>query len=306
MDGVPYDPGAPSCEGLETLCAEQSCCTTVDLPGGVVQVGRGTMGSDDSGVYGSWSETPEHDVTVDPFSLDHYLVTVGRFRAFVEAWDNNWRPQAGDGATPGGTGWMLEWNDYFSPALNLECNNLFDSTWTDEPGLNEDKPVDCVNWYQAQAFCIWDGGRLATEAEWEFAAAGGLEDRLYPWGAAAPDDTRVVADPDTDVLQPVGTKPDGAARWGHLDMAGNVYGEWVYDCFDDGFYETPEASLDNAVLAPGPGGDAPPCGTSNDAHVLKGGGSDGMDSLLGFNRVASRIEEWGERPSVTVAFRCAR
>lgn len=303
MDGVPYDPGAPSCEGLETQCAGQSCCTTVDLPGGTAQVGRGTMGSDVAPIYGSSHERPEHDVMLDPFSLDHYMVTVGRFRAFVDAWNDNWRPEEGDGATPGGSGWQAAWNDAFTPTLELDCNNLFASTWTEEPGLNEDKPIDCVSWYHAQAFCIWDGGRLATEAEWEYAAGGGEEDRLYPWGAAPPDETRVVSEAGT--VQPVGTKPEGAARWGHLDMAGNTYGEWVYDCYDDGFYETPEASVDNAVLAPGTDGETP-CGTSNDAHVLKGGGRDDLDSLLGFNRVASRLEEPGNVPSVTVTFRCAR
>ena len=304
--GLPYDPGAPSCEGLETQCAGQSCCTTVDLPGGTVQVGRGSMGTDacpDEAISYCFSdETPEHDVTVDPFSLDHYVVTVGRFRAFVDAWNDNWRPAEGDGAVADveGSGWQPEWNDFMPSTFELDCNNLFASTWTDEPGLNEDKPIDCVSWYHAQAFCIWDGGRLATEAEWEFAAAGGDQDRLFPWGAALPDETRTVFDAPT--VEPVGTKPDGAARWGHLDMGGNTW-EWVYDCWDDDFYDTPQASLDNAVLVPGTEGETP-CGDSYDAHVAKGGGRD-SDSLWS-NRVATRFGEPGGTPSVMYTFRCAR
>lgn len=56
------------------------------------------------------------------------------------------------------------------------------ATWTDNPGAQENFPMACVEWPTAYAFCLWDGGRLPTEAEWEFAAAGGDQNRLYPWG----------------------------------------------------------------------------------------------------------------------------
>ena len=59
-------------------------------------------------------------------------------------------------------------------------------TWTDAPGDNEQLPMNCVGFYEAFAFCLWDGGRLPTEAEWESVAAGGEENRLYPWGSTAP------------------------------------------------------------------------------------------------------------------------
>ncbi len=302
----PYDPGAPSCEGLETECAGASCCTTVDLPAGTVAVGRGSSGGDAcpreflSECFSG--ETPEHDVAVDGFALDHYAVTVGRFRAFVDAWYDNWRPAEGDGEIPGvaGSGWQPAWNDYLPGAFNLDCHA--NATWTEAPGADEDKPIGCVNWYHAHAFCIWDGGRLPTEAEWEYAAAGAEENRLYPWGGAPIDETRSVFD--TGTIEPVGSRPAGAARWGHMDMAGNT-SEWVFDCLDDGFFETPEASADNAALVPGTEGPYP-CGAdgSADPRVLKGGGTN--SDFLTYNRVASRGEARGDTGYGGITFRCAR
>lgn len=309
-EGAPYDPGAPSCEGLQTQCGGVSCCTTVNLPAGVVQVGRGGEGSDScppeflSECFSE--EVPEHDVAVDAFALDHYVVTVGRFRAFVDAWNDNWRPALGDGqvADVEGSGWQTEWNDFVPPTFEHDCNNAVASTWTDEPGAGEDRPIDCVSWYHAQAFCIWDGGRLPTEAEWEYAAAGADQDRLYPWGAGAIDESRSVFD--ANEVQPVGTKPEGAARWGHLDMAGNTE-EWVYDCYNEDFYETPEASLDNAVVVPGTEGDSPcelDSSVGEDPHVIKGGGT--SSNFITYNRVATREGGRGSTPSTFTTFRCAR
>lgn len=306
-DGTPYDPGAPSCDGLETECAGASCCTTVNLPAGTVAVGRSSSGVDacpDEFISECFSgETPEHDVALDGFALDHYAVTVGRFRAFVAAWDDDWRPARGGGEIPGaaGSGWQPAWNDYLPDAFDLQCNAS--ATWTETPGSDEDKPIGCVSWYHAQAFCIWDGGRLPTEAEWEYAAAGADENRLYPWGGEAIDETRSVYD--TGTIEPVGTKPDGAARWGHMDMAGNT-SEWVFDCRDDDFYETPEASADNAALVPSGEKGETPCGNngSTDPRVLKGGGN--SSSFATYNRVATRDEGQGDLGYGGITFRCAR
>jgi formylglycine-generating enzyme required for sulfatase activity len=92
-------------------------------------------------------------------------------------------------------------------------------------------PANCVTFYVAYAFCIWDGGRLPTEAEWNYAATGGDQQRYYPW---SPTPTDKLIDTDRAVfgtapLGLVGVK-NGAGRYGQLDLAGNV-SEWTSDYF---------------------------------------------------------------------------
>src|SRR5208337_5658772 len=89
------------------------------------------------------------------------------------------------------SGWQAAWESYVTPTnASLACTGM---TWTSAPGTQETLPINCVNWYAAYAFCIWDGGFLPREAEWEYAAAGGSEQREYPWGSAAPGTTNQYA-----------------------------------------------------------------------------------------------------------------
>lgn len=230
----------PSCDALQSNCgptASDSCCASSVVPGG-------TYFRANDGNY---------PATVSDFYLDKYEVTVGRFRKFVAGYPAN-LPAAGDGANPkiAGSGWDTSWvpNLPLTSALlesDLKCSGTYD-TWTDTPGTNENKPINCVEWHIAFAFCAWDGGRLPTEAEWNYAACGGSEQRRYPWGNVDPgaDTTLAVygcyltgGTCSGASIATVGSAPSGAGKWGQLDLAGNMrewmldnYGTFVNPCLD--------------------------------------------------------------------------
>jgi formylglycine-generating enzyme required for sulfatase activity len=209
------------------------------IPGGTFSMGRGP-GTDacPNGVTCDAYETPEHSVTVSLFALDTFEVTVGRFRKFVNAFDGT-PPSAGAGAHPKipGSGWMNTWNTSLASTsgtraaltASVKCDQK--QTWTDSIGAYEQMPINCVDWYEAFAFCAWDGGFLPTEAEWEFAAAGGDENRLHPWDGTRGNTTFSAASP----FVKVGSYPAGNARWGERDMAGSMW-EWALDLLDPNWY----------------------------------------------------------------------
>jgi len=232
----------PSCAGGLT-CGTVSCCEARAVPGGTFPMGRATSGPEydacatwASGGYCDANEQPEHSATVAGVRLDTFEVTVGRFRKFVAAYPGS-KPAAGAGAHPliAGSGWRTEWGanlpvtavDLISA---LKCQEYYES-WTDAPLANENRPINCVDWYVGFAFCAWDGGRLPTEAEWEYASAGAAENRVVPWGNSPP--TKSLAAYDWATAEPppiVGSTPLGASRWGHQDMAGSVW-EWTLDSY---------------------------------------------------------------------------
>ena len=208
------------------------CCRSLPVPGGTFF--RNYDGVD----YLSRN----YQATVSAFHLDRYEITVGRLRAFIDAGmgTREHPPDAGDGSHPEivDSGWKIAWNEALSvdtAALKaaLKCNPD-NPTWTDMPEGNENKAVECLDWYTAFAFCAWDGGRLPTEAEWHFAASGGSEQRYYPWSRPAKstivDDSYAVFSNGGPIgMQVVGSKsPRGDSRWGHSDLAGNAW-EWTLD-----------------------------------------------------------------------------
>lgn len=220
----------PSC-AIHLSCAtdDESCCTSRIVPGG--EFSRSYDGVTEDGL------DPQYVAKLSNFRLDRFEVTVSRIRAFVRDF-NAWKhPQPGDGKhATAAQGWNAEWNAILprdAGALVGALKGCPDRTWTDDVGANESKPINCVSWFLAQAFCIWDGGRLPTEAEWNYAAAGGKEQRVYPW--SSPPDSTSLSEARAvyagAAVANVGSKSGGNGRWGHADLGGNVE-EWVLDEFN--------------------------------------------------------------------------
>lgn len=216
-------------------------------------------------------EKPCHKVYVDEFYIDKYEVTVEQYRTCV---------QSGKCDDAG----LRKYN---------KCNY-------DKSGRG-DHPINCVDWYQARAYCEFAGKRLPTEAEWEKAARG-ADGRFFPWGNNwNPRDANYCdsscggswADKNHDdgypTTAPVGSFPDGASPYGTMDMAGNV-SEWCSDRYDENYY--------SAGPSRNPTGPA-----SGDLRVVRGGAWNHIPYYL---RTSHRTKAFPSFSLSTVGFRCAR
>jgi len=313
----------------------ESCCTSLEVTGGTFYR---TYANDGVGV-----PTSEADpAAVSSFRLDKYLVTVGRFRQFVDAalpadGGAGWLPAPGSGKhthlnggnglvdvgapAAAGTayepGWVASDDTNIAPtSAHLSSCSPY-STWTSSAGGQENLPINCVTWQEAYAFCIWDGGFLPSTAEWEYAAAGGSQQREYPWGSTAGGPQYAISgagdpcDGETGCsnypggscpgssggtfmnIAPVGYAQLGAGLWGQLDLAGDAW-EWNLDWYNN--YVTP--SSDGAILTIAKSG--------NRSRVLRGGAfTDALQFLVPpaifFTPPTARAYCTGD-----IGFRCAR
>ena len=210
---------------------------------------------------GDSNERPPHEVTLEAFELARTEVTVGQYESCVKS--------GACGETKAGG------------ACNYGARDRFDD------------PVTCATWHQAQAFCEWAGGRLPTEAEWEYAARGGGRDVPYPWGSDPPTCARAVMNDGQangcgrDGTWPVCSLESGRTPQGLCDMAGNVW-EWVADWY--------------APYEAGPATDpkGPPIGYF---RVARGGSLGGTAFAL---RTTARYADSSDASLGDVGFRCAR
>lgn len=196
-----------------------------EKPGEWVQVSAGEfqMGcvQNDSRYSCTSPDLPLHTVYLDTYQIHKYEVTNEQYALFLNERNNN---------VCDGHGCAVLGNPYSRISLQ-------DGQYVVQAGY-ENHPVSAVNWNGSKSYCTENGARLPSEAEWEKAARGSSDTRMYPWGNQPADCTR--ANFWSNIIcvggtAPVGSYPSGASPYGALDMAGNV-AEWVNDWYDPDYY----------------------------------------------------------------------
>jgi len=272
------------------------------LPGG-----RSFIGTQ-KGVIQSDSEGIRRSVTLQPFGLERYAVTIARFQQFVQ--------ETGYVSEAERFGWsyvfhlLLEKPEDFAAPPGLTWWRKVDGAdWAHPEGPHsavkgrEEHPVTHISWHDAVQFAAWCGGRLPTEAEWEYAARGGLPDPIYPWGDDEPDDESHIfcniwqgQFPHHNTLADgyLGTCPVDAFQansYGFYNMSGNVW-EWCEDAFRSRSLSKQAKIRDRAALEQG-------------EHVLKGGSYLCHKSYCYRYRIAARSGRSPDSTSGNIGFRVA-
>ncbi len=248
------------------------------------------MGADDEMA----NESPAHEVTLEPFWMDAREVTVAEFARFVEA--TSYRTDAE----------AFGWSGVFDRETG-GWKRVDGADWRHPSGPGsraaDDEPVCLVSWRDADAYARWAGKRLPTEAEWEYAARGGLAGRRYAWGDELRPGGRPVANwwqgsfpvRDTGEDGFRGRAPAGSFApngFGLYDVAGNVW-EWCADWYAGGFY----------AASPRANPRGPAAGAE---RVIRGGSWMCAENFCSNYRVAARSHATPDTGLDNLGFRCAR
>jgi formylglycine-generating enzyme required for sulfatase activity len=262
----------------------------VSLPGGTFLMGT------DEVVFPDDGEGPVREVAVSPFATDRHAVSNARFAAFVK-----------------GSGYVTEAERFGSsfvfvgllPESFADTPAVVGATWWREvagadwrhpvgpgSGIEDrmDHPVVHVTWNDAAAYAAWSGLRLPTEAEWEYAARGGLVQARFPWGEELTPGGRHMCNVWQGTFPTVNTLDDGYLGTAPVDafppnafglhnVVGNVW-EWCADVFE-------------------------PPGVAGDARVIRGGSYLCHESYCSRYRMAARTSNTPDSSTGNMGFRCA-
>ncbi len=284
--------------------------STVDMA--LLDGGRFLMGTESDEGFPQDGEGPIREVTLDPFWIDRYPVTNAQFQEFVSA--------TGYVTESERFGWSFVFHlhipperyhslvDATAPGVEWWCK-VNGASWQQPEGPDtsihgrEHFPVVHVSWSDAAAFAEWAGKRLPTEAEWEYASRGGLEQQTYPWGNELTPGGQHLCNiwqgnfPHFNSAEDgyIGTAPADAFPpngYGLHTITGNAW-EWCHDWFHPTFHIT--ATRLNPV--------GPPAGSTK---VMKGGSYLCHKSYCNRYRVAARTSNTPDSATTNISFRCVR
>jgi len=306
--GVEALPGSNSAPRRRTQSGSTS--GMVQLPGGIFR-----MGTDTDAGFPQDGEGPVREVTLDPFYIDIHPVTNRRFREFVEA--TRYKTEAE----------KFRWSFVFEGDIpRKDYARLVKDTvrgaewWCRVDGANWkhpegpesiiktrwDHPVVHVSWNDATAYATWAGKRLPTEAEWEYAARGGLDQAIYPWGDDLTPNGKHLCNIWQGRFPEYNTAEDGYTStspinayppngYGLDGITGNAW-EWCADWFSPSFHRAD--ALHTRINPTGP--------ATGTARLMKGGSYLCHKSYCNRYRVAARSSNTPDSTTTNMTFRCVR
>lgn len=269
------------------------------------------MGTDTDEGFPEDGEGPVREVTVDSFYVDQTVVTNKEFSKFVKA--TNYKTEAEQ------FGWSFVFHKFLPPKLtNKDLPSPKDTSWwkgvegaywknpegpSNSISNRMNHPVVHVSWNDAIAYCKWAGKRLPTEAEWEFAARGGLKQKKYPWGNELTPGGEHRCNIWQGDFPDHNTEDDGFAGtapvtsyepngFGLYNVAGNVW-EWCQDWFSANY---PLLRIKDNPQGPGTG----------DVKVIRGGSYLCHHSYCNRYRVAARTANTPDSSTGNMGFRCVK
>ena len=304
----------------------------VYIPGGVFE-----MGADNE--QASTDEYPKHKVQVSPFYIDATEVTNAAFKKFVDATGYvttaerkpDW--EVIKKTVPPGTpkphdSLLVAASLVFRPSTGPVDLNDYGQWWSwvkgadwkhpEGPGSSisgkENFPVVHVSWEDAMAYCKWAGKRLPTEAEWEFAARGGLVNNIYSWGNEHVSAGKAKCNSWDGKFPYLNTKQDGYTKaapvksfapngYGLYDVAGNVW-EWCSDWYGEKYYSSLGIAI--ALNPKGPDKSYDPAEPYTPKRSLRGGSFLCNDAYCSGYRVSRRMKSSPDTGLEHTGFRCVK